>query len=341
MPRGSGPSWWAGAWSSRLLAPALLGCLLLGACTDTAPAGVPSTSTSSPPLATTVPATPAPAAEATAAPPAPAAPEAEITAEPPTTSPSMDPVEPPATIPAGPVSVEPVFVRALPHDPRAFTQGLVLRDGVFYESTGLYGESTVRIVDPATGRVIRSRSLGEEFFGEGLELVGDRLIQLTWKEGTAFIWDAETLAPLGAFSYDGEGWGLCAQEDRLVMSDGSSRLTFRDRATFEPVGGVEVLRAGEPVERINELECVEDLVYANVWQTEEIVIIDPGTGKVVGQIDASSLLDRLGSTDGIDVLNGIAYDSGDRSFYLTGKLWPEVFQVRLTPWVAADRRTDH
>jgi glutamine cyclotransferase len=113
------------------------------------------------------------------------------------------------------------------------------------------------------------------------------------------------------------------------MSDGSSRLTFRDRTTFEPIGGVEVLRAGEPVERINELECVEDLVYANVWQTEEIVIIDPGTGRVVGRIDASPLLDRLGSTDGIDVLNGIAYDPADRSFYLTGKLWPEIFQVRL------------
>lgn len=330
MPQGSGPPWRAGAGSSStLLALALLGCLLLGACADTAPGSISSTSTSSPPLATTLPDTSVPAAEATATPPAPAATEAEITAEPPTTSPSMDPVEPPATIPAEPVSVEPVIVRAFPHDPGAFTQGLVLRDGVFYESTGLYGESTVRIVDPGTGRVIRSRSLGEEFFGEGLELVGDRLIQLTWQEGTAFIWDAETLAPLGTFSYEGEGWGLCAQEDRLVMSDGSSRLTFRDRATFEPVGGIEVLRAGEPVEWINELECVGDLVYANVWQTEEIVIIDPGTGKVVGQIDASSLLDRLGPTDGIDVLNGIAYDTEDGSFYLTGKLWPEIFQVSL------------
>ena len=328
MPQGSGPPRRAGAGLTALLALALLGCLLLGACTGAPPVGSPSSSST--PLATTVPATSAPAAGTIAAPPATAAPEAAITTEPPTTAPSMDPVEPPATIPAEPVPVEPAFVRALPHDPRAFTQGLVLRDGVFYESTGLYGESTVRIVDPGTGRVIRSRSLGEEFFGEGLELVGDRLIQLTWKEGTAFIWDAETLAPLGAFSYEGEGWGLCAQEDRLVMSDGSSRLTFRDRTTFEPLGGVEVRRAGEPVERINELECVEDLVYANVWQTEEIVIIDPGTGRVVGQVDASSLLDRLGSTDGIDVLNGIAYDPEDQSFYLTGKLWPEIFQVRLT-----------
>ena len=262
------------------------------------------------------------------------------TTVPPATVPATSPpagdttVDPPAPadtrVPADPVSVEPDFVRALPHDPRAFTQGLVLGDGVFYESTGLYGESTVRIVDPATGHVIRSRSLEDGFFGEGLELVGDRLIQLTWREGTAFIWDAETLAPLGNFSYEGEGWGLCAQEDRLVMSDGSSRLTFRDRTTFEPVGAVEVLRSGEPVERINELECVDDLVYANVWQTEEIVVIDPGAGRVVGQIDASSLLDRLGSTAGIDVLNGIAYDPVDGSFYLTGKLWPAIFQVRLS-----------
>jgi len=286
---------------------ALLGCLLLWSCAGAAPVGNPSDSTSSTALATTAPATSVPAAGTTSVPPV--------------------PVEP--TVSADPVSVEPVLVRSFPHDPQAFTQGLVLRDGVFYESTGLYGESTVRIVDPGTGRVIRSRNLGQEFFGEGLEMVGDRLIQLTWKEGTAFIWDAETLAPLGAFSYEGEGWGLCAQADRLIMSDGSSWLTFRDRTTFEPLGGVEVRRAGEPVERINELECVEDLVYANVWQTEEIVIIDPGTGMVLGQIDASLLLDRLGSTDEIDVLNGIAYDPEDQSFYLTGKLWPEIFQVSL------------
>lgn len=320
----------------------LLWCLLLWACASSAVTPAPSTTGAPPPA--TVPASSAPAAGTTVAAPAPA--ESRVPAA------STSSAPPPATVPASsapaagttvavaapaessdrsePVSVEAVFVKALPHDPRAFTQGLVLRDGVFYESTGLYGESTVRIVDPATGRVIRSRSLGREFFGEGLELVGDRLIQLTWKEETAFVWDAETLAPLGTFSYAGEGWGLCALEDRLVMSDGSSWLTFRDRTTFEPLGGVEVLRAGEPVERINELECVEDLVYANVWQTEEIMVIDPGTGRVVGQIDASTLVDHLVSTDGIDVLNGIAYDPEDRSFYLTGKLWPEIFQVRLS-----------
>ena len=308
--------------SARRAAVALLGCLLLWSCAGGSPTGSPA-STASTSSATTVQATPAPAAVTTTSVTTTSAAAAAVTA-------TRPPAPTDTTVSADPLSVEPVFLGALPHDPQAFTQGLVLGDGVFYESTGLYGESTVRIVDPATGDVIRSRSLGDGFFGEGLELVGDRLIQLTWREETAFIWDAETLAPLGTFSYEGEGWGLCAQEDRLVMSDGSSRLTFRDGTTFEPLGGVEVLRSGEPVERINELECVEDLVYANVWQTEEIVVIDPGTGRVVGQIDASALLDRLGSTDGIDVLNGIAYDPGDESFYLTGKLWPSIFQVRLS-----------
>ncbi|MDE0351139.1 MAG: glutaminyl-peptide cyclotransferase [bacterium] len=311
-----------GRRSTWRAAVALLGCLLLWSCAGASPTGSPASTSSTSP-ATTVPATAAPAAAITTS---------TITTS--TTTASTTTTAPPAPVesgvPADPVSIELVVVETLPHDPRAFTQGLVLGDGVFYESTGLYGESTVRIVDPATGRVIRSRSLEEGFFGEGLELVGDRLIQLTWREETAFVWDAETLAPLGTYSYAGEGWGLCAQEDRLVMSDGSSWLTFRDRTTFEPVGGVEVLRAGVPVQRINELECVEDLVYANVWQTEEIVVIDPGTGRVVGHIDASSLRDCLGSTDGIDVLNGIAYDPEDRSFYLTGKLWPEIFQVRLS-----------
>ena len=322
-----------GRRSNWRAAVALLGCLLLWSCAGASPTGSPASTASTSP-ATTVPVTAAPTAVTTTAAittvaTTTVATTTAVTTTVVTTTAPPAPVEP--MVPADPVSIELVVVETLPHDPQAFTQGLVMGDGVLYESTGLYGESTVRIVDPATGHVIRSTSLEDGFFGEGLELVGDRLIQLTWREGTAFVWDAETLAPLGTFSYTGEGWGLCAQEDRLVMSNGSSRLTFRDLTTFAPVGGVEVLRSGEPVERINELECVEDLVYANVWQTEEIVIIDPGTGRVVGQIDASSLLDHLGSTDGIDVLNGIAYDPEDRSFYLTGKLWPAIFQVRLTP----------
>jgi len=237
---------------------------------------------------------------------------------------------------AAPVEMELTVIRALPHDPAAFTQGLVLRDGLFYESTGLYGLSSVRVVDPATGEVLRSRSLDERFFGEGLELVGDRLIQLTWKEETALVWDAETLEPIGTFTYEGEGWGLCARQASspdpiLVMSDGSAWLTFRDPDTFEVVGGVEVLWDGRPLFDLNELECVGDLVYANVWTTDLIAIIDPATGQVVGRVDASSLRDLLTSTEGIDVLNGIAYDPGSGSFYLTGKFWPDLFEVAITP----------
>ncbi|MDE0642651.1 MAG: glutaminyl-peptide cyclotransferase [bacterium] len=225
---------------------------------------------------------------------------------------------------------------SLPHDPLAFTQGLVLRDGLFYESTGLYNRSSMRIVDPATGGVLLFRPLDGRFFGEGLELVGDRLIQLTWKEETALVWDAETLEPINAFSYEGEGWGLCAKQSSspdpiLVMSDGSSWLTFRDPDTFEIVGEVEVLMEGVPISNLNELECVGDLVYANVWMTDLIVVINPTTGQVVGRVDASSLRGLLPSTEGMDVLNGIAYDPETGSFYLTGKFWPTLFEVTITP----------
>ncbi len=226
--------------------------------------------------------------------------------------------------------LEPIVVNAHDHDPDAFTQGLVFRDGYFYESTGLYGGSSVRIVDPVNGEVLLSRSLDNDYFGEGLEVVGNRVVQLTWKAGIAFIWDARTLEPLGTYTYGGEGWGLCAFEDRFVMSDGSSTLTFRHVDTFAVVGEVEVLLEGEPVHNLNELECVEDIVYANVWFSDEILVISPLTGQVVTRIDGSALRQHLTSTEGIDVLNGIAYNRDRRTLYLTGKLWPEVFEVRVT-----------
>ena len=168
-----------------------------------------------------------------------------------------------------------------------------------------------------------------ELVGEGLEVVGDRVVQLTWKEETAFIWDAGTLELLGSYTYEGEGWGLCAFADRFVMSNGSSRLTFRHLETFGVIGGVDVLLNGEPVDRLNELECVGDLVYANVWLSDHIVVIASDSGRVVARVDASPLRGELSSSDGIDVLNGIAYDPDRRVFYLTGKLWPEIFEVRI------------
>ncbi len=215
------------------------------------------------------------------------------------------------------------------HDPDAFTQGLAFRNGRFYESTGLYGGSSVRIVDPVSGEVLLSIALDKDYFGEGLEVVGDRIVQLTWKSGIAFIWDAQTLEPLGTYTYEGEGWGLCAFADHFVMSDGSSTLAFRDLDTFEVLGEVEVILEGQPVHHLNELECVGDVVYANVWFSDEIMVISPTTGQVIARVDGSSLRQHLTSTEGIDVLNGIAYDPNRRVLYLTGKLWPEIFEVPL------------
>ena len=232
-----------------------------------------------------------------------------------------------ASEPTGPLELSVLDVFA--HDPDAFTQGLAFHDGRFYESTGLHGRSSVRIVDPSSGQVLASVSLDSSYFGEGLEVVGNRVVQLTWKEETAFVWDARTLELLGTYAYEGEGWGLCAFADRFVMSNGSSRLTFRDLDTFEVIGDVEVVLGEEPVGNLNELECVRDLVYANVWMSDEIMIIAPDTGQVIALIDGTPLRQRLSSTDGINVFNGIAYDPERDVFYLTGKLWPDIFEVRI------------
>lgn len=222
-------------------------------------------------------------------------------------------------------------VARYPHDPAAFTQGLELGpDGTLFESTGRYGSSTVRRTDPGTGDVVAEEELPGEVFGEGLTLVDDELVQLSWKESTAYRWAADTLEQRGTWSYLGEGWGLCDDGDRLVMSDGSAELTLRDRATFAETGRLAVTRAGSPVRLLNELECVDGRVYANVWQTEEIVVIDPSNGTVVSTIDAAGLLTADEAADA-DVLNGIAYDRRDGTFLVTGKDWPWLFRVRFVP----------
>ena len=223
----------------------------------------------------------------------------------------------------------PDIATVLPHDRSAFTQGLELRDGLLYESTGTYGESTVRIVDPQTGEIIISTDLPDEYFGEGLALVGDRIIQLTWREETAFIWDAYTLEQLGTYSYEGEGWGLCVMNGHFVMSDGSSRLAIRDLDTFEIIDEIDVRLQGEPIEFLNELECTESWIYANVWKTDTIAVIDPGTGFVIARVFADELTRRVDGPD-IGVLNGIAYNELRDTYYLTGKYWPSMFEVRLT-----------
>jgi glutamine cyclotransferase len=221
-------------------------------------------------------------------------------------------------------------VNTYPHDPAAFTQGLLWRGGRIYESTGQYGESTLRRVDLSTGAVEKSVPLEKNFFGEGLADTGSRFVQLTWKEHTAFVYDAETFGLLDRRRYDGEGWGLCYDGRRLIMSDGSDRLTFRDPDSFEEKGQVEVTLRGRPLDRLNELECVKGSVYANVWRTDRIVQIDPGTGRVIAAIDASGLLTEEDRRSGHpNILNGIAYKPESDTFLVTGKYWPKLFEVRF------------
>jgi glutamine cyclotransferase len=230
-----------------------------------------------------------------------------------------------------PVELGVTVVETYPHDRQAFTQGLLLSDGKLYESTGLYGRSSLREVDPRTGEVIRIRPLAEDLFAEGLALVGDRLIQLTWRSGRAFVYRLDTFDPLGTFRYDGEGWGICFDGSELWMSDGSSTLTVRSPDTFEVLRRVPVTEAGEPLALLNELECVGDRVYANVWLTDRIVRIEKKNGRVDGVVDATSLLtpSQRASLSRDAVLNGIAYDAERELFLVTGKLWPVLLAVRF------------
>lgn len=216
-----------------------------------------------------------------------------------------------------------------PHDPAAFTQGFEISGSELIEGTGLEGRSSISARDLDTG-VERVRvELPDDVFGEGVTVAGDTVWQLTWKDGIAFARDRDTLAERTRVHYDGEGWGLCAQPDRLVMSDGTDTLTFRDPATFDELGSIPVTLDGRPLEWLNELECTADgAVYANVWQSSDIVRIDPATGVVTAVIDASGLLTPE-QTKGVDVLNGIAAVPGTDRFLLTGKLYPLTFDVRF------------
>jgi glutaminyl-peptide cyclotransferase len=225
----------------------------------------------------------------------------------------------------------PVVLETYPHDPFASTQGLVWDGEVFFESTGRYGLSDLREVDAVTGEVRRLRQLAANEFGEGLALVDDRLIQLTWREGVAHIYDRHTFEPVGRFRYSGEGWGLCYDGSELWMSDGSAMLTRRDPSTFEVRGRLSVTLDGDPVTMLNELACVGSSIYANVWQTTEIVRIDRASGAVRAVVDASALVpdDPRVRRDPDAVLNGIAYDPGTRRYFLTGKLWDVMYVVRF------------
>ena len=248
-----------------------------------------------------------------------------LSAEPPT--PAVQGAQVASSATAQRLGVQVLSVR--PHDPGAFTQGLLSNGGLLYESTGLVGQSSLREVDPGSGDVVRRLDVPPPIFAEGLALVGDRLIQITWQNGVAFVYDRATFDKIGEFQYTGEGWGLCFDSQRLVMSDGSNQLFFRDPQTFDLLGQVSVLRDGQPVVRLNELECVGDQVYANVWQTDEIVKIDRDSGRVTATIDASGLLSPQEqiSRSADDVLNGIAYDPDSGTFLVTGKRWPRLYEV--------------
>jgi glutamine cyclotransferase len=221
------------------------------------------------------------------------------------------------------------IVNTYPHDENAFTQGLVYENGSLYESTGLYGSSTLRRVKLENGEILQRHTLSDRYFGEGITILDDKIIQLTWNEHKGFIYDKHSFDLLQEFSYSTDGWGITYDGNRLIMSNGSATLIFLDSETFEKVGQVEVHDTA-PVTQINELEYINGKVYANIWKEEKIAIINPQTGQVEGWIDLSGIQD-LENQDVDNVLNGIAYDAEGNRLFVTGKMWPHLFEIKLIP----------
>jgi glutamine cyclotransferase len=220
------------------------------------------------------------------------------------------------------------IVNVYPHDPAAFTQGLVFYQGVLYESTGLNGSSSLRKVELETGRVLQRISIPSQYFAEGLALFNGRLLQLTWQNQQGFVYDLDTFQQLSTFSYTGEGWGLTHDGQSLILSDGSSQLRFLDPHTFQVQRTITVKDRGQAVVRLNELEYVRGEVFANVWYTDRIARINPANGTVTGWIEMNGLLSPQEGARA-DVLNGIAYDAANNRLFITGKDWPKLFEVRL------------
>jgi glutamine cyclotransferase len=221
-------------------------------------------------------------------------------------------------------------VNVFPHDPAAWTQGLVYADGVFYVGTGLTGQSSLRKVEPATGAVLQQHNLEEQYFGEGIALFGDKIYQLTWKNNFGFIYDKDTFAELGRFAYPTEGWGITHDGSQLIMSDGTPNLYFLDAQTLTETHRIAVTYQGQPLGRLNELEYFDGAIWANVWYTDALVRIDPATGVVTGVVDLRGLLSAAPpSATPADILNGIAYDETTGRIFVTGKFWPAVFEIEL------------
>lgn len=220
-------------------------------------------------------------------------------------------------------------VRAFPHDPRAFTQGLIWLDGRLYESTGLVGQSTLREVDLETGRVVRQVDIPPGLFGEGITDWGDEIVSITWQDGVGFRWDRRSFRQTGRWTYAHEGWGLTQDGRHIILSDGTPVLRFLDPATMRELRRLTVTSAGEPVPFLNELEYVDGAILANVWMSRRIARIDPASGRVTGWIDLSELVERTAGTDGDSVLNGIAWDAERRRLFVTGKNWPTLYEIEL------------
>ena len=221
-------------------------------------------------------------------------------------------------------------VHSYPHDPSAFTQGLIFLDGVLYESTGLNNRSTLRKVQLETGKILQQQQVPGEYFAEGLVNWGPDLLQLTWTSKVGFVYDRATFTVKRRFNYTGEGWGLTKDSARIILSDGTSRLRFLDPKTLQQTGSLNVTDRGRPVTELNELEYVQGEIWANIWQTDRIARISPFTGFVTGWIDLSGLL-KPAERSSTDVLNGIAYDPAANRIFITGKLWPKLFEIKLVP----------
>lgn len=220
-------------------------------------------------------------------------------------------------------------VASYPHDPDAFSQGLVIADSVLYEGTGTFGQSSLRQVDLKTGKVERIVPLHQEYFGEGITIVGEKIFQLTWKNRLGIIYDRQTMTPESSFRYTGEGWGLTTDGKELILSDGSATLRFLSLETQEVVRRVQVRTAQGPVDNLNELEYVDGEIYANIWYSDRIARISPKTGAVLGWIDLSQLYPLSKRPSREHVLNGIAYDVKAKQLYVTGKNWPRLYQVEV------------
>ena len=249
----------------------------------------------------------------------------------PSPTPEPTPTPPPTATPTGetsPISYTYEVINVYPHDSNAFTQGLVIDEGVMYEGTGLTGESSLRRVDLETGDVLQIRELPSDLFGEGITVFDDKIIQLTWQSQIGFVYDKNSFDLLQNFSYSTQGWGITTDGTRLIMSDGSANLYFLNPETFEKTGQVEVHDGNVSVTKLNELEYINGEVYANVWLTNKIAIINPNTGQVTGWIDLTGIY-TPGTGDSNNVLNGIAYDSENSSLFVTGKRWSQLFEIKL------------